>query len=187
MSAGAPIRRESSDEELVRSFRAYEDPEYFRVLFDRHKKRVYVSCKVFLQDASAAEDATQETFLRAFQNLDRFSGGHFGAWLTRIAKNVCIDTWRQRRRRAESGEEHLAGVGDRQSLEHVAAMRAAAARLREEMAKLPEHQRRCLELKIEGHSYEEMAALTGLPVTAVKSHLQNGRRMLWIQMEKVLG
>lgn len=187
MSAGAPIRRESSDEELVRSFCALRDPEYFRVLFDRHKKRVYVSCKVFLQDASAAEDATQETFLRAFQNLNGFSGGHFGAWLTRIARNVCIDAWRRRRRQAETGEEHLVGVGDKHSLEDAAAMRAAAARLREEMVKLPEQQRRCLELKIEGHSYEEMAALTGLPLAAVKSHLQNGRRMLWIQMEKVLG
>ena len=163
------------------------DQECFRVLFDRHKKRVYVACKVFLQDASAAEDATQETFVRAFQNLGSFSGGHFGAWLTRIAKNVCIDTWRRRRRQAETGEEHLDEVGDQHSLEEAAAMRAAAARLREEMAKLPEQQRRCLELKIEGHSYEEMAALTGLPVAAVKSHLQNGRRMLWIQMERVLG
>jgi len=187
MAAGAPIRRESSDEELVRSFRVHGDPDYFRVLFDRHKKRVYVSCKVFLQDASAAEDATQETFLRAFQNLDGFTGGHFGAWLTRIARNVCIDAWRRRRRQAETGEEHLAEVGDKNSLEDAAAMRAAAARLHDELAKLPAHQRRCLELKIEGHSYEEMAALTGLPLAAVKSHLQNGRRMLWLQMEKVLG
>ena len=163
------------------------DQQYFRVLFDRHKRRVYLACKVFLQDASAAEDATQETFLRAFQNLNGFSGGHFGAWLTRIARNVCIDAWRRRRRQAETGEEHLVSVGDKHSLEDAAAMRAAAAKLREEMAKLPEHQRRCLELKIEGHSYEEMAAMTGLPLAAVKSHLQNGRRMLWMQMEKVLG
>ena len=163
------------------------DQQYFRVLFDRHKRRVYLACKVFLQDANAAEDATQETFLRAFQNLNGFSGGHFGAWLTRIARNVCIDAWRRRRRQAETGEEHLVGVGDKHSLEDAAAMRASAAKLREEMAKLPEHQRRCLELKIEGHSYEEMAAMTGLPLAAVKSHLQNGRRMLWMQMEKVLG
>lgn len=187
MSAGAPIRRESSDEELVRDFRASGNPDHFRVLFDRHKRRVYLSCKVFLQDASAAEDATQETFLRAFQNLARFGGGHFGAWLTRIARNVCIDAWRRRRRQSETGDEHLAVLSDKQSLEERAALRAAADRLREELAKLPAQQRRCIELKIEGHSYEEMAALTGLPMAAVKSHLQNGRRMLWIQMEKVLG
>ncbi len=187
MSAGAPIRRESSDEELVRSFRVHGDPEYFRVLFNRHKRRVYLSCKVFLQDASAAEDATQETFLRVFQNLARFGGGHFGAWVTHIARNVCIDAWRRRRRQSETGEEHLAGVSVGRSLEDAAALRAAADRLREELAKLPAQQRRCIELKIEGHSYEEMAALTGLPLAAVKSHLQNGRRMLWIQMEKVLG
>lgn len=187
MSAGAPIRRERSDDELVRDFRVHGDPEYFRVLFDRHKRRVYTACKVFLQDANGAEDATQETFLRAFQNLDRFAGGNFGAWLMRIAKNVCIDTWRRQRRHAETAEESLAEMSDGRSLESAAALSAAAGRLMEEVAKLPEQQRRCIELKIEGHSYEETAELTGLPVAAVKSHLQNGRRMLWIQMEKVLG
>jgi RNA polymerase sigma-70 factor (ECF subfamily) len=187
MSAGAPNRRERSDDELVRDFRVHGDQEDFRLLFDRHKRRVYTACRVFLQDTNGAEDATQETFLRAFQNLDRFSEGNFGAWLMRIAKNVCIDTWRRQRRHAEAGEENLAEMSDGRSLENAAALGAAARRLMEEVAKLPEQQRRCIELKIEGHSYEETAELTGLPVAAVKSHLQNGRRMLWIQMEKVLG
>jgi DNA-directed RNA polymerase specialized sigma24 family protein len=38
-------------------------------------------------------------------------------------------------------------------------------------------------LKIEGYSYEETALRTGLSVEAVKSHLQNGRRALWLKME----
>jgi RNA polymerase sigma-70 factor (ECF subfamily) len=118
MSAGAPIRRERSDDELVRDFRVHGDQEYFRLLFDRHKRRVFAACRVFLQGANSAEDATQETFLRAFQNLDRFrnvdrfSAGNFGAWLMRIAKNVCIDTWRRQRRHAETAEESLAEISD---------------------------------------------------------------------------
>ena len=186
MSVGAPIKRERSDDELIRDFRVHGDQEDFRLLFDRHKRRVYTACRVFLQDAKVAEDATQETFLRAFQNLDRFSEGNFGAWLMRIAKNVCIDTWRRQRRHSETAEESLAEMSDGRSLENTAALRATARRLMEEVAKLPEQQRRCIELKIEGHSYEETAELTGLPLAAVKSNLQNGRRMLWIQMEKVL-
>jgi DNA-directed RNA polymerase specialized sigma24 family protein len=42
------------------------------------------------------------------------------------------------------------------------------------------------ELKIEGYSYEETATHIGLPLEAVKSHLQNGRPMLWMKMERTL-
>jgi DNA-directed RNA polymerase specialized sigma24 family protein len=42
-------------------------------------------------------------------------------------------------------------------------------------------------MKIEGYSYEETAARTGLTVGDVKSHLQNGRRMLWLRMEAAGG
>jgi len=55
-------------------------------------------------------------------------------------------------------------------------------RVRREMQGLSHEQRQCLEMKIEGCSYEETAARTGLSIEAVKSHLQNGRRMLWIKM-----
>jgi RNA polymerase sigma-70 factor (ECF subfamily) len=51
------------------------------------------------------------------------------------------------------------------------------------MSSLSPEQQRCLEMKIEGYSYEETAARTGLSIEAVKSHLQNGRRMLWLKME----
>ncbi len=54
-----------------------------------------------------------------------------------------------------------------------------------EMTSLPSDQRRCLEMKIQGYSYEETAARTGLSIDAVKSHLQNGRRMLWLKMKGI--
>jgi DNA-directed RNA polymerase specialized sigma24 family protein len=54
------------------------------------------------------------------------------------------------------------------------------------MKSLTPEQQRCLEMKIEGYSYEETAEQTGLSVEAVKSHLQNGRRMLWLKVEGML-
>ena len=56
------------------------------------------------------------------------------------------------------------------------------ARLRKEMELLPANNTAASN-EIEGYSYDEMAARTGLPVEAVKSHLQNGRRTLWLKME----
>jgi RNA polymerase sigma factor (sigma-70 family) len=180
------MRRELSDEELIREFLQEGHQAAFRRLFERHRRRVYTGCRIFLQDASAAEDATQETFLRAYQNLGRFVGGNFPGWLMRIAKNVCIDQWRRRKRQVDLDEEDFADVRDSESLEDATALRLATRKIEEEMIQLPAEQRRCLELKIAGYSYEETAAETGFSVQAVKSHLQNGRRMLWLRLGKVL-
>jgi RNA polymerase sigma-70 factor (ECF subfamily) len=54
-----------------------------------------------------------------------------------------------------------------------------------EMTLLPPDQRLCLEMKIQGYSYEETAAGTGLSIEAVKSHLQNGRRRLWLKIKGI--
>jgi RNA polymerase sigma-70 factor (ECF subfamily) len=186
MSIGIQARSEIPDEELVRRFQTNGDTECFTELFVRHRKRVYLACRGFFTDGSAAEDATQDTFLRAYQNIDRFREGNFCGWLMRIAKNVCIDQWRKRR--PEMGAEELAPetLPDVGTLEHTSNLHFAVEKLRKEMEALSPEQRRCLELKIEGYSYDETAASTGFSVEAVKSHLQNGRRALWLKMEGTL-
>jgi RNA polymerase sigma-70 factor (ECF subfamily) len=65
-------------------------------------------------------------------------------------------------------------------------VRERVERIWQEMKSLAPEQRRCLELKIEGCSYEETAVLTGFSIDAVKSYLQNGRRMLWKRMEEAV-
>jgi RNA polymerase sigma-70 factor (ECF subfamily) len=174
------------DLELVLRFRETADADCFTELFFRHRKRVYLACLRFFPDVGTAEDVTQETFLRAYTKLRQFQGGSFEAWLVQIAKNACIDHWRRVRMETEldNAESTVASPG--KSLEEHSDLRFAAERLQEEMKGLAPDQRRCLEMKIEGYSYDETAARTGLSVDAVKSHLQNGRRMLWLRMEGVL-
>jgi RNA polymerase sigma-70 factor (ECF subfamily) len=174
------------DDELIVRFQQTADPECFAELFARHRRQVYYACKGFFSDGSAAEDATQETFLRAYQNIHRFAGGNFGSWLMRIARNICIDTWRGAREETtlEDTAEHLSSG---EALDETSEMRFAFRTVLQEMQTLPQEQRRCVELKMEGYSYEETAASTGLSVQAVKSHLQNGRRNLWVRMKGTLG
>jgi len=186
MSTGARAPNDRPDEEIVRSFQLSGDAQCFGELFARHRKRIYYSCRGFFSDGAAAEDAVQETFVRAFQGIHSFQAGNFGGWLTRIAKNVCIDEWRKRRPEMDIGEADLSGLAKEEALERMHEFHIAVEKLRVEMAALSPDQRRCLELKIDGYSYEEIAIRTGLPVEAVKSHLQNGRRMLWSKMEGTL-
>jgi RNA polymerase sigma-70 factor, ECF subfamily len=158
----------------------------FGDLYDRYRRRVYCSCRGFFRDGAAAEDATQDTFIRAFQNIRSFDGGNFGGWLMRIAKNVCIDHWRKRRPEADSDDSEVANIAQDEAIERTLDLHVAVGKLHDAMAALPPEQQACLKLKIEGYSYEETAAQTGLPIEAVKSHLQNGRRMLWSKMEGTL-
>jgi RNA polymerase sigma factor (sigma-70 family) len=179
MSMELETRGLRSDEDTVRRFQETGDPECFSELFRRHRKQVFFACRRFFGEDGAAEDATQETFLRAYENIRRFREGDFSGWLMRIAKNLCIDMWRKRRPEAgmaEIGEVELVRAP---ALDRTSDWRFAADLVRQEMEKLSPEQRKCLELKIDGYSYEETAARTGLSLQAVKSHLQNGRRMLW--------
>jgi RNA polymerase sigma-70 factor (ECF subfamily) len=175
------------DEELAQRAGQAGDNECFAELFARYRKKVFCACRGFFSDGQAAEDATQETFLRAYRNIRGFHQGDFSAWLMRIARNVCIDEWRRRRHETAIDEMELAQRPSSNPLDSSFEARWLAERVWQEMRLLPHEQRRCLELKIEGFSYEETALRTGLTISAVKSHIQNGRRMLWRKTEGALG
>jgi len=185
MPKGAQTRKEVADEDFALRFKTSGDPQCFAELFVRHRKKVYFACRAFFSDSDAAEDATQQAFLRAYQSMDRFLGGNFGGWLMRIARNVCIDMWRKRQSDGLTDEIEAVPQQDK-ALERSSALHFAVEKLRQEMGYLAPEQRRCLELKIDGYSYEETAQRLGLSIEAVKSHLQNGRRMLWLKLQGTL-
>ncbi|HEY4854178.1 MAG TPA: RNA polymerase subunit sigma-70 [Streptosporangiaceae bacterium] len=72
----------------------------FEVLTRRHRRELHVHCYRMLACLDEADDAVQETFLRAWRHRERFEGESLlRAWLYRIATNVCLDMIRARSRR----------------------------------------------------------------------------------------
>ena len=77
------------------------DEAAFAALTERHRRELHVHCYRMLASFDEAEDAVQDTFLRAWRKLVTFEGDTlFRAWLYRIATNVCLDMLRTRSRQA---------------------------------------------------------------------------------------
>ncbi len=164
------------------------DVEAFNQLVRLYEARVYNLCYRMLGDADTAADVTQETFISAYQNLRRFRGGVFRAWLLRIATNACHDTLRARKRRpavsldAPQGSESGApfDVVDTAETPDETALRHELARAIEQgLARLPEDQRIVVILSdVQGLAYEEIAEITGANLGTIKSRLSRGRARL---------
>jgi RNA polymerase sigma-70 factor, ECF subfamily len=71
----------------------------FEILYREYYVRVYGLCRRLLSSAELAEDAAQETFMRAYRNFHKFKSERpFWYWIASIANNHCIDLLRQRHR-----------------------------------------------------------------------------------------
>jgi RNA polymerase sigma-70 factor (ECF subfamily) len=88
---------------------------------------IYARCRRLLGDGSAAEDATQETFMRVYRHLDKADSRQALGWICRIATNYCLNEIRNRKRRPALDDAELEPIaGD---LAQVLANRDLVARI----------------------------------------------------------
>ncbi|HEU0114196.1 MAG TPA: sigma-70 family RNA polymerase sigma factor [Thermomicrobiales bacterium] len=175
------------DEHLLRAARA-GDLDAFNLLVLRHERPVFNVCLRILRDVPAAEDATQDTFIRAWASLDSFRGEAVRPWLFRIATNRSYDLLRVRNRRSASSleaepyeiEPIWTSGGQPDEAPDARALRGELSiHLERAIAALPEDQRTVVILAdVQGLDYAEVAAATGAALGTVKSRLSRARGRL---------
>jgi RNA polymerase sigma factor (sigma-70 family) len=168
---------EQEDETLVERYRSGREREAMDELWRRHEGRIRRSCRRVLRSETAAEDVTQDTFVKALLHLDEYTPGNFSGWLWRIAHRLCLNHLRSAAVRHETAWTPEAERG--MSVSGDGLDRGQGERLLGLLEGLPERQRIVLKLLyLEEYSYEQIASLTGFSGQEVKSLIQNGRRML---------
>jgi RNA polymerase sigma-70 factor (ECF subfamily) len=172
--------------EIVRAVLA-GDGDAFRILVERESASVIRACHRVLADLHEAEDVAQEAFVSAYRALSTWRGeGPFGAWVTRIAVRLAVRQVGRRRavtwlgpggEGAGGAEAALANVPAslRVQPEHAVIRAERAAAARRAVATLVEPYREVVALRFFGEcSLEEIATLTGRPLSTVKTHLRRG-------------
>jgi RNA polymerase sigma-70 factor (ECF subfamily) len=146
-------------------------------LYARFRDRIYGFCLYRLDEVDEAEDAVQTTFLYAFRALRRgVVPVAEGPWLFAIAKNVCLERHRTRRRRLEVPADPLALASEAAAVEH---SDDDGLRLQEALGRLSESQRLAYVLREwRGLSYREIAATMETSVSAVETLIFRARRAL---------
>lgn len=170
------------------------DVEAFETLISQYTTPLLGYIFKILSNREDAEDALQETYIKAFNAMQSFEGdSSFKTWLYRIATNVCFDELRKRKRRntvslnkvSEEGEYEIIIPDETYSPEIVAKKRAALDALMAAMDKLNVDQRTVISLRdIDGFSYDEIAKVTSSSVGTVKSRINRARLMLKNFLEK---
>jgi RNA polymerase sigma-70 factor (ECF subfamily) len=162
----------SSDAELVASALS-GDQDAFTRLMARHEKGVLSIALSRLPSLEEAQDAAQETFMRAYLNLSTLRDpGAFRSWVKRIAHGTAIDAARRMQREVLIGDlETAANVGAEES-HRPPHGDVVSSQVREALGNLPRLTRLAVILHYtSGYSHAEVAELLGLTPTAVKTRL----------------
>lgn len=172
-----PLSHEATASDVALA--ASGDRHAFERLYHSHVNRVYSVCARMVRDRSAAEELTQDVFVRAWEKLSLFRGdAAFGTWLHRLAVNVVLNAKKsESRRQARQADDE--GEIDALPQRSNASVPGASIDLETAMATLPKGARQIFVLHdVEGFKHEEIADMLHITSGGSKAQLHRARLLL---------
>ena len=195
-----PLQQAVRDERDMVMRARRRDEDAIRVIIQRNNRRLYRIARGILGDDAEAEDAVQETYLKAFLHLDEFRGeAAIGTWLCRIVMNEALDRLRRRRPTVDwtiMEDNGKLRRGNHQSCRLVRGRTRSApqrsikfsALLEQAIDELPDEFRLVLVARaVEEMSVEETASLLDIRPETVKTRLHRARQRLRASLEAKVG
>jgi RNA polymerase sigma-70 factor (ECF subfamily) len=166
--------------------------ERFKTLALPYLDEVSTLARYLLRNASDADDAVQECYLRAFRHFDTFRGGPIKPWLLAILRNACHATYAGGARllyTADAGEPQVQPIWreDAETPEQTVLRRHASDTMQRLIGELPAEFKEVIVLReINDLSYRDIAVVIEAPIGTVMSRLARARKMLrdaWVAAE----
>ena len=185
--------RDLADEKLV-EMAVGQDTDAFGELVRRWERKIFALCFGMLTREDEARDATQETFIAAYRNLDRFRGeAKVSSWLHRIAVNQCLTVKRRAKTRSEEFLDDETGESERvfvapskfspgNEAEQTERLRV----VRQAVSSLPVDLRQVVVMKeFEEMTFQEISDTLELPLSTVKSRLYTALKQLRSKLDRL--
>lgn len=159
------------------------DEDAFAALYDATSRSVFGIVLRVLRDRAQAEEVTQEVYVEVWRHASRFDGqqGSASGWLNTIAHRKAVDRVRSTERSTQRDQRHFEFEATRAEpdVSDVVVARDDGHRVRAAMQKLPEPQRRALELAyFDGRSQREVAEFLQVPLGTVKTRIRDAMKRL---------
>jgi RNA polymerase sigma-70 factor, ECF subfamily len=186
------VATQLSDQDLVARARQGSEKAY-RELLGRYQRPVFSLIYRMVRDRELAEDLAQETFVRVFNNIDRYDDRYkFSSWIFKIASNLTIDSIRRKEvatvsidgsRNAVTPDQIEATTITLASPDENPEELLEARQLGEEIERgidglRPEYRTAILLRHVEGRPYEEIAEIMSVPLGTVKTYIHRARHEL---------
>jgi len=184
--------RELEDARIVKEILKGKEDQ-FALLLERYQRPIFNFIYRFFGEYEMAEELTQETFLRCYQFLKSYDPKRkFSTWLYTVAKNLCIDHLKKRKRGKQISldqslpavERHEAGRSTEKDPQFLCIRNQEDSRLLEALGKLEASRRMVLVLYyFQGLSYKEISEAVGVPVSTVKIRIFRAKKALLALMK----
>lgn len=177
------------DDKLVKKAIGGNEDAYTK-LVEKYERALYFHILKMIKDKEQVEDLVQETFVKAFDNLNTYSTNYaFSTWLYRIATNHTIDYLRKKKlktlsidepMRTKDGEMEMQLPDESAGTDRYIIRKQRQKIVQNAIQNLPDKYRKVIEMRhMEEKSYKEIARVLDLPLGTVKAHIFRARELLY--------
>ncbi|TYP95150.1 RNA polymerase sigma-70 factor, ECF subfamily [Fodinibius salinus] len=185
------------DDSLVKKAKGGDEQAYSQ-LVEKYERALFYHILKMVNDREQVEDLVQETFVKAFDNLDTYSTNYaFSTWLYRIATNHTIDYLRKKKLntlsidspvKTKEGEMEMQLPDESASTDRKIIQKQRQKIVQQAIQDLPEKYRKVIELRhMEEKSYKEISEVLDSPLGTVKAHIFRARELLYKELKDKKG
>jgi RNA polymerase sigma-70 factor (ECF subfamily) len=172
---------------LQRYYNENNNNEWLGILLQRYTMLLLGVCMKYLKNEEDAKDSVQQVFLKVINDLPKYKVEYFKSWLYMVTKNHCLMKLRDKGKYpVEMNDQAMATADEPDSTNSAIEKEYHLSTMEQALEQLNNEQRLCItSFYLQKKTYQQISAITGFSIMQVKSHIQNGKRNLKIQMQRM--